>query len=100
MRSNNIYMISDSIYGFTKECIHCGKETEFSVTKDEYQRLFIDNEYVQSVFPNLSNEEREVMISGTHPECWKEMFTILDEHESDDIDFSQFSDEELGFDNE
>lgn len=100
MRSNNIYMISDSIYGFTQTCIHCGEKTEHVVTANEYERLFINNEFVKDVFPHLDHEEREVLISGTHPKCWKEMFEVLEYHESDDIDFSQFTDEELGFDNE
>jgi hypothetical protein len=61
--------------------MHCDEETEFCLSKDEYQRLIINNEYVQDVFPLLSKEDREVMISGTHPKCWNEMFAELDEEE-------------------
>jgi hypothetical protein len=61
--------------------MHCDEETEFCLSKDEYQRLIINNEYVQDVFPLLSKEDREVMISGKHPKCWNEMFAELDEEE-------------------
>jgi hypothetical protein len=45
----------------------------------------------------MPKEEREFMISGTHPDCWNEMFKDTDE---DEIDYSKVSDEELGFDDE
>jgi hypothetical protein len=77
----NVYLISENVYGFTRTCMHCDEETEFCLSKDEYQRLIINNEYVQDVFPLLSKEDREVMISGTHPKCWNEMFAELDEEE-------------------
>ena len=69
-----IYKIDENIYEVIKECKHCGKESVFCFDELEYQKLFVENQYIQDVFPNLSNEDREVMISGTHPNCWKEMF--------------------------
>lgn len=75
----NIYLMSENVYGFTRTCMHCNEETEFCLSEDEYQRLIINNEYVQDVFPLLGKEDREVMISGTHPKCWNEMFVELEE---------------------
>lgn len=69
-----VYKIDDNIYEVIKECRHCGEESVFCLDALEYERLFIKQEYIQDVFPNLSNEDREVMISGTHSDCWKEMF--------------------------
>jgi hypothetical protein len=77
----NVYLISENVYGFTRTCMHCNEETEFCISKEEYQRLIINNEYIQDVFPFLEKEKREVMISGTHPECWNEMFNPLEEEE-------------------
>jgi hypothetical protein len=31
-------------------------------------------ENIQSVFPDMSLADREIMISGTHPECWNKLF--------------------------
>lgn len=80
-----------------RTCMHCEKTTEFSLSRKQYDGYIVDRKYVQDVFPELSKEEREVIISGTHPECWNAMFQY---DEEDEIDYSNFSDEELGFDNE
>jgi len=29
-----------------------------------------EGEFVQNVFPEMSPEDRELLISGTHPACW------------------------------
>lgn len=73
------YMLNENNYGFTKTCMYCSETTEFIITKDEYERWIIDNEYIQDVFSYLDKEEREMLISGTHPKCWKEMFANIDE---------------------
>lgn len=84
MRADNINQISDEFYEVTKKCPHCKEKTPFLFTKDEYERLFIKNEFIHVVFPDMSNEDREVLISGTHPECWKEMFGDFDEYEDEE----------------
>ena len=93
----NVYMIDDDTYGFNRTCFHCGEESDFRISYDEYKALFIREQYVQDVYPLMPKEDREFMISGTHPDCWNEMFKDTDE---DEIDYSKFSDEELGFDDE
>lgn len=98
--SNNYITDGESVF-FTKTCIHCGKESELKITYDQYFAWVINDGYIQDVFPEMTNPEREVLISGTHPECWDEMFLGSDDdYEFPDIDYSQFSDEELGFDKE
>ena len=42
-----------------------------------------DGVLIQTAMPYLSDDERELLISGTCPDCWTEMFGITDE----DIDF-------------
>jgi hypothetical protein len=60
--------------------MHCNEDTDFILDETEYQRLIINNEYIQDVFPLLGKEEREMMISGTHPKCWIEMFGSEDDY--------------------
>lgn len=31
-------------------------------------------EFVQVVWPEMTPDERELLISGTHPACWEELF--------------------------
>lgn len=95
--SNNYITDGKNVF-FTKNCMHCGKDSEITITLTQYVSWVINNAHIQDVFPEMSNEDREVLISGTHPNCWKEMFA--DDDEFEEIDYSNFSDEELGFDNE
>ena len=57
-----------------RRCIHCGNEVIFLMTKEQYNKWIVENNYVQDVFPHVDKEVREWMISGTHPQCWNEMF--------------------------
>lgn len=54
-------------------CIVCGTAsvmTLSSVGVENYKQGM----FVQQAFPELSAPEREVLISGTHPECWDRLF--------------------------
>lgn len=64
---------------FHKVCVHCHEDVFIGVSKEQYDRWYIKREYVQDVFPHIDYQLRELLISGTHPECWKEMFENLDE---------------------
>ena len=71
---NNNYQFLDEGVLFSKECCHCGEESWFRITEKEYEAWITNDGYIQDVFPHMSNEDREVMISGTHPDCWNAMF--------------------------
>lgn len=54
-------------------CPFCGKESVVSVFEDDYY-AWLRNGLVQDVFPYLSADERELLISGICPECWEKTF--------------------------
>lgn len=63
---------------FTKYCRLCNEEHEIFVDTND----FIDwqeGKYVQQVWPNLTADDREVMISGTCGPCFDKMFGDEDE---------------------
>ena len=62
-----------------KKCMHCKCVTFFKITKEQYEGWFENRTYIEVLFPNLNPQMREMMISGTHPECWNEMFGECDE---------------------
>lgn len=62
----------------TQPCVLCGKSSTLEVTEDERDR-YINGEKVQDVFPHWTPEQRELLISGSHPECWDAMFPEEDE---------------------
>lgn len=57
-----------------KTCMHCKCNTFFKITKEQYEGWVENGEYIHRLFPNLNAEMREMIITGTHPECWNKMF--------------------------
>jgi len=65
----------------TPECFHCGMTGSIQIEATEYASGLAKREageLIQYCFPSLSSGEREQVLTGTHPECWDEMFGKLD----------------------
>lgn len=66
-------------------CFDCGKKTNVEVTEAEFDRYQAFKQglpgprHIQDVFPDWSADQREMLLSGTHPECWDRMFGDEDE---------------------
>lgn len=60
-------------------CVWCKKDGNFVLTAQQYRDIVVNGKYIQDVFPDLSAEEREFMISGTHAVCWNEAFNEEEE---------------------
>ena len=58
----------------TKQCMFCGKTGTVEVPEDGFQK-WRDGVLIQDAMPDVSKEVREVLITGTHPECWKKYMT-------------------------
>jgi hypothetical protein len=57
----------------TPRCVHCGYKGEVEVPNSGLARRSA-GALIQDAFPDLSRGLREQLVSGTHPECWAEMF--------------------------
>ena len=57
----------------TPACGCCGKSSVVLVPTDRLLR-WRAGQHVQHAFPELSEVVRELLMSGTHPECWDAMF--------------------------
>ena len=59
----------------TRKSLFSGQENtmDLDVTEEQLAR-WRGGELIQDVFPNLTNEEREFLISGCLPDEWDEMF--------------------------
>lgn len=70
-------------------CPYCRKPSEIVVDADRYERWQEGKRRgesaaisgIQVIFPDLTADEREVLISGTHPECWDRLFPPEEEDE-------------------
>lgn len=60
------------------ECTGCKKFYALKVERADYDRLSNRTEFIQNIFPYLAPPMRELLISGTCPKCWKEMFGAED----------------------
>lgn len=58
-------------------CRVCGETSMVEISEDGYL-AWADGEYIEDAFPTLSADERELLITGTHPECW-EVLTMADD---------------------
>ena len=68
-------------------CPFCHKSHSIGVDFED----FLDwhsGVFAQVAFPYLSDEEREMVISGICPDCWNRVYALPDEEEDegDDID--------------
>lgn len=59
--------------GILVKCPFCGRESEVMVKIDEYL-AYEEGALAQDAFPNLSPEEREMIISGICIKCQKNIF--------------------------
>lgn len=61
---------SQGVVSLTRQCFKCQTVFNINLTIEEYER-WIGGMLIQEAMPNLSAEIRELLISGTCPECWK-----------------------------
>lgn len=70
----------------TKSCMMCNKKGTVNVDVEGYE-LYSSGVMVQDAFPELSDDVREMIITGTHPECWDAMFPDEEDEPDDDDGF-------------
>jgi len=56
-----------------KLCYVCQAETDITLDEAKYYR-WQNIDHVQNVWPNWTGDQREMLISGTHSDCWKYLF--------------------------
>jgi len=61
--------VENELVTHSSSCVFCGKEHLTTVDKVKYQR-WLGGERIQLVWPEMSDDDREILISGTCPDCW------------------------------
>jgi hypothetical protein len=54
----------------TDPCVVCGERTTVALERIKLVR-WQRGEFVQTVWPDMPIDDRELLISGTHPACWE-----------------------------
>ena len=52
----------------TSKCVHCGNHGLLEVDDTQWAR-YAKGMLVQDAFPGMSADDREMLLTGTHPEC-------------------------------
>lgn len=60
-----------------RPCSVCGESARLAVDAAAYGR-WLAGAYVQDAFPAMPVDDRELLVSGTHPDCWDSLFADLD----------------------
>lgn len=63
----------------TKPCPECGRAAQELSVPDDAALRYYNGATIQSAFPMLSADERELLISGLHSECWERLMALYDE---------------------
>lgn len=70
--SSNPYTIGPR-HGLIPPCFHCGGNSEVTLDGTGYYQYFVLGSTFDKALAELTADEREVLISGTHIECWDAM---------------------------
>ena len=63
------------------QCRYCGIVYQIIASRDDMESWMAGEGYIQDVMGYLSKGERELLISGTCDNCWKNMYGEDDEDE-------------------
>lgn len=55
-------------------CPCCGKYSSVFVERDDYYSWLRREKHIQDIFSYLSAPQREIILTGTCPECWNKLF--------------------------
>lgn len=67
----------------TPKCPHCAEGGQLTVPVQGYMKWTIRGAFIQDALPELSDAEREQLLTGTHPACRDEMMGPEDEDDDE-----------------
>ena len=70
----------------TPACTSCHKTSEVELESEDVKR-WQGGELIQNVWPDISAEDRELLMTGIHSICWNTMFGEAAEEAVAFIDF-------------
>jgi len=65
------------------QCKYCLRMCDVAVDLQQIKEWIGRGDLIQDFFPDLSAEDREVLISQTCDACWQKLFAALDEEEEE-----------------
>lgn len=72
-KRNQSNTMANNAYVVTNPCISCGAVSHVQVDEDKYNE-WQAGKSVQDVWPDKDSNWRELLVTGTHGDCWDKMF--------------------------
>lgn len=60
---------------FKCNCESCGKDVTIIGSEDQWNDLVTTTKNIQDIFPDLSADDREILISGICGSCYDKLFS-------------------------
>lgn len=76
MKIRQIEKIEEGLYRVWSPFCECGKTLDIGISSEQLF-AYRQGEFAHNVLSTRTPEEREQFISGTCPDCWKELFAEL-----------------------
>lgn len=70
--------MSEFIEITTPQCTFCEEESTIKVPVKGWQ-AWSSGALIQQAFPEMGADERELVLTGTHAECWEKIFGEADD---------------------
>jgi hypothetical protein len=71
----------DTVLVQTPTCMYCWTSSQLAIPETGWKKWQQGAYLLQEALPELSAATREMLISGTHPDCWNAMKTKLNADE-------------------
>ena len=68
-----VYTESTKTLIHRNQCMHCDEVNELTVNAQDF-KSWQNGMHIQIAFSYLNVDERELILTGTHAECWNAMF--------------------------
>lgn len=65
----------DELQGVSATCIECNKSFTVPMTREQHRRLLENEGNIQDILPEVSEDLRELLISGQCGECFDRLFS-------------------------
>jgi len=66
----------DTIEVTTPTCCECGRASSLRLPRVGYE-LWRAGLFIQNALPTLTAGEREMLMTGTHPNCWDQLMAAI-----------------------
>lgn len=73
-------------------CMQCNETGTLTVSKEGYDKWQAGT-FVQTAFPKLGSNDREMLLTGIHNACWDKMWEEDEDDEENDEYGNEFPDE-------